>query len=68
MENHDKMCAEISTGNTPNTLQSIRPICPNQPLFRDIFEKKIFITCPLSMTFIIRVQPEIQNLIGLLRH
>ena len=46
MENHglgtdnDKMCAEISTGNTPNTLQSIRSLCPNQPLIWDIFEKK----------------------------
>ena len=45
MENHglgthnDKMCAEISTENTPNTTQFIRPICPNRPIIWDIFEK-----------------------------
>ena len=42
MENHrlgtynDKMCAEISTGYTP---QLIRPVCPNRPIIWDIFEK-----------------------------
>ena len=36
--NH-KMCAEISTGNTPNPLQIIWPICPNWSIIWDIFEK-----------------------------
>ena len=42
MENHglgthnDERWAESSTGNTP---QFIRPICPNQPIIWDIFEK-----------------------------
>ena len=46
MENHglgthnDKMCADSSTGNTP---QFIRPI------IWDTFEKKTLIICPLSM-------------------
>ena len=29
---NDKMCADSSTGYTPNTPQSIRPICPNLPI------------------------------------
>ena len=36
---NDKMCAEISTGNTPNTPRFIRPICPNRPIIWDIFFK-----------------------------
>ena len=36
---NDKMCADSSTGNIPNTPQFIRPICPNQPIIWDIFEK-----------------------------
>ena len=43
---NDKICAESSTGKTPNTPQSIRPI------IWDIFEKTL-ITCPLSMQQII---------------
>ena len=45
MENHglrshnDKVCADNSTGNTPNSSQSVRPICPNRPIIWDIFEK-----------------------------
>ena len=45
MENHqlgtqkDKIYAKRSTGNAPNTLQFIRPICPNRPIIWDIFEK-----------------------------
>ena len=35
----DKMCADSSTGNTPNTPQCNRPICPNRPIIWDIFEK-----------------------------
>ena len=35
-----KMCPESLTGNTPNIPQFIRPICPNQPIIWDIFEKK----------------------------
>ena len=36
----EKMCAKISTGNTPNTNnQFIWPICPNRPIIWDIFEK-----------------------------
>ena len=48
MENHglgthnDKMCAESSTGNTPNTPQFIRPICHNWPIIWDIFEKNSY--------------------------
>ena len=44
MKNHDlgtpndKMCANSLTGNTPNIQQFIRPICPNQPIFWNIFE------------------------------
>ena len=37
--NNDKMCAEISTENTPNTPQFIWPICPNLPIIWDTFEK-----------------------------
>ena len=33
------LCAESSTGNTPNAPQFIRPICPNRLIIRDIFEK-----------------------------
>ena len=33
------MYAKTSTGNTPNTPQLIRPICPNWPIIWDIFEK-----------------------------
>ena len=42
MENHglgthnDKICTEMSTGNTPNTPQLIRPIHQNRPIFWDI--------------------------------
>ena len=36
---NDKMCAEILTGNTPNTPQLIRPIGQNQPIIWDILEK-----------------------------
>ena len=35
----DKLCADSSIGNTPNTLQFIKPICPNWPIIWDIFEK-----------------------------
>ena len=35
----DKMCADSSTGNTPNTPQFIQPICPNRPIIWNIFEK-----------------------------
>ena len=34
-----KICAEISTGSTPNTPQVIQPICPNRPIIWEIFEK-----------------------------
>jgi hypothetical protein len=40
---NENICAEISTGKTPNTPQIVRPI------IWDILEKKVFITCPLSM-------------------
>jgi hypothetical protein len=33
------MCAEISTENTPNTPQFIRPICPKRPIIWNIFEE-----------------------------
>ena len=45
MENHRlgihnyKMCADSSTGNTPNTQQFIWPIYPNRPIIWDISEK-----------------------------
>ena len=45
MKNHglgthnDKICAEISTGNAPNTPQLIWPIHQNQPIIWDILEK-----------------------------
>ena len=48
MENHgletynDIMCADTSTGNTTNTPQFIWPICPNQPIIWDIFEKSSY--------------------------
>ena len=32
------MCAESSTGNTPNSPHFFRPICPNWPIIWDIFE------------------------------
>ena len=35
----DKMCADSLTENTPNTPQFILPVCPNRPIFWDIFEK-----------------------------
>ena len=44
MKNHElgthdvKVCIESSTGNTPNTPQFIRPICPNRQIIWDIFE------------------------------
>ena len=34
------MCADRSTGNTPDTPQFIRSICSNQHIIWDIFEKK----------------------------
>ena len=54
MENHGlgthngKKCSESSSGNTPNTPQFIRAICPNCPIILYDFEKAL-ITCPLSM-------------------
>ena len=45
MKNHglgthnDKLCADSSTGNTPNISQFIRPICPNWPIIWDVFKK-----------------------------
>ena len=45
MKNHglgthnDKLCADSSTGNTPNISQFIRPICPNWPIIWDVFLK-----------------------------
>ena len=37
---HEKMCAEILTENTPNTTpQLIRPIHQNWPIIWDILEK-----------------------------
>ena len=44
---NDKMCAESLTGNTPNTPQFIRPICPNWPIIWDVFEKS-----PLHMSIV----------------
>ena len=46
---NDKMCADSSTGNTPDTAQFIRPICLNWPIF-ETFLKKTLITYPLSMS------------------
>ena len=43
IENHglrthdEKLFADSSTRNTPNTLQSIQPICPKRPIIWDIF-------------------------------
>ena len=33
------MCVQFSMEIPPNTLQSIRPICPNRPIIWDIFER-----------------------------
>ena len=38
---NDKLCADSLTGNTLNTPQFIRPICPNWPIIWDIFWKKL---------------------------
>ena len=52
MENHglgthnDKMCAEISIGNTKNTPKFIRPICPNRPIIWDILKFSSHVHCP----------------------
>ena len=42
----DKVCADSSTGTTP---QSIKPFFPNLPIIWDIFKKQALITCPLCM-------------------
>ena len=48
--NNDKMCADSSTGNTPNISQFIQPICPNRPIIWDIFQKKLssHVHCPCA--------------------
>ena len=45
--NNDKICAESSTENAPNTPQFIWPLCLNWPIIWDIFEKS-----PLHMSIV----------------
>ena len=53
MKNHglgthnDKMCAEIPTGNTPNTPQLNQLIRQNRPIIRNFLEK-----CPHHMSIV----------------
>ena len=57
MKNHglgthnEKMCTEISTGNTTNTQKFIWPICPIQTIIWDIFEKNSHSILPLYLSF-----------------
>ena len=40
LEHSDKVCAEITTGNIPNTPQLIQSVHQNRPIIWDILEKK----------------------------
>ena len=44
----DKLCADISTGNTPNTSQFIRPICPKSANYLEYLGKQFspHVHCP----------------------